>query len=201
MALERDDAAKVLRMLLMIAQTRNAIEQEAANGGIALIAAEKAFDLAIDRAGFVSNPQVRFGQFLVVAEAALRQGDRIGLGALDPAVRLDLRASGSLRLGAMALIDMLLVRYRDPDRALAVVAKVKGNEDDHLHSAILEVMPSDSAFAISLAERMKDRHARFRALLAAADAMATTQPALARGLLDKALGERSGTERYGAAIQ
>ncbi|WP_375412654.1 AAA family ATPase [uncultured Bradyrhizobium sp.] len=200
MALSRNDAPKVVRMLLVTAQVRNAIEQEALNGGIAMIAARKLFELAISRATSVSNQEVRFGQLLLVAEAALQNGDSIGLSALDRALLLEIRARQSVRDGAAALIDMLLVRYRDPDRALALAAKVGAEAKDHLQRAAWELMDRDSTFALSLADRIDDKYTRFDTLVEAAKTVGATQPEFARRLIDKAINRSRGAEYYGTVI-
>ena len=185
MALDRGDAPKIVRMMLMTAQVRHAIIDEVANGRIALLAAAKHYDLAIARAMSVSDHEVRYGQLLVVAEAALGNGDRAGLDALDRALALE--ATELLPDKAAALIDILLLRYRDADRALALAARTGINRDDLLRRAALDVIERDSAFAISLADRIGATYIRSATLQSCAEAVGATQPALAQQLIDKAL--------------
>lgn len=193
-SLDRHDPPKVVRMLLLLAKTRASLEHRAASGGIAQLAAAGLYEVALSHARAMTDAEARFRQLLLVAEAALRSGDRSqGLAALDEALQLEIEASAFPLKDAGEVLEMLLVRYREPDRALTLASKIGIHNvevDEYLERACLKLIGSDSSYSIGLADRIREDSIWHRTHLAGIRAIEREKPDCARSLLERAI-ERS----------
>jgi hypothetical protein len=184
MGLDQRDSLKVIRMLLLMSQTRHAIEQRAMHGGIALDASHGHYDVAVGSARALPDAESRFWQFLVIAETSLQKGSyQSGINLLDEALELEIQLEGRRREDFDPLFDLLLIRYRDIDRALKLAAKCGVKADGFLKRAFLRIVGEASDYAVLLADRIQEPYIWRDAHLEASRTMLRQQPDLARRLL------------------
>jgi hypothetical protein len=201
MCVERRDIPKAIRLLLLIARTRSAIERRAYYGGIALDAARRLYDIAIDSARAVGNPEIKFRMLLLVSEIALQQGDRdLAVEMLDETLTIEAVLLHFPKKDLDEYFHLLLTRYREVDRALALAKKLDTELDDYLQQACWATLEQDTEYAFLLADHIRQDHIWCDTHLQAARRLLGLQPELARKVLDRVLEQRHCDELAVAAV-
>lgn len=190
-SLERSDYPKIIRLLVLMARTKRAIEQRAFSGGVVISARKRLYEIALTSARAVDDIEMRFRQLLLIAEIAAAYHDHAPLlKTVDEALNLTIDRRGFHAEDAADLLTALVVEYHDLDRALALARLI----DDHpnevataqlLETALPMLIRREPAYALELLDRpdVPDNCYRYLQL---AEALGDHQPDLTRALLERA---------------
>lgn len=157
---ERSDHLKIIRMLLLLAQTEKIIHERAFFGGIVIEANRGLYDIALASTRAINDIDMRFCQLLLIAEAAARNGDRRYLvQTLDEAFGLEIRGDRLLKEEVKDLLYQLIVQYRETERALALANKVDDRHNAWLKQWCIEksciaLIDRDTDYAIELLNQL-----------------------------------------------